>query len=545
MTVLYRKYRPRRFGDVAGQKMIVRTLQNELSTGKTAHAYLFTGTRGTGKTSIARILAKALNCTNLQNAEPCLACDNCTAADAGRFLGLVEIDAASNTGVDNVRELIEQTQFLPAQGILKVFVIDEVHMLSKSAFNALLKTMEEPPEHVVFMLATTEVEKVPSTIVSRTQRFDFRPISLEDITDRLVFVCDQEKISIPKEVLDLIARKARGGLRDALSLLSKLAAFGEVDLNEARQLLGVTDTAMVQELIDSLFDSESLGTEFVALSSAGTNFEQLLEDVMEYVRLMLLASVGVNVSSEISETDKLDFDRHCKSFSRANLILFMRLLIRATKEMGVSGREELPLFLACLEISQKFVGSGSESVISQSKPIVAKQPVPVFSTGQTVGIVIPAGQNSVVKIGGTEEMLERAVSSVRSAKIAEDERDFEAENAEEVVELPRLNLALEEIRVQWALVVSKVLMLNVSLGNVLKNSNVVSVEPGMVGIGVKYFFHKEQIESLKNQSLLEKVLAEVFGQKGRVFGVIEKGDEEVGGGQVSDVLQVFGGTIIS
>src|SRR6478609_6238863 len=245
-TVLARRYRSGTFDEVIGQEHVAQTLKKAITSGRIAHAYLFCGTRGTGKTSMARILAKALNCEKAKGptAEPCLKCESCVAIARGDDIDVVEIDAASNTGVDNVRDLIENSRYRPARSRFKVYIIDEVHMLSKSAFNALLKTMEEPPPHVKFILATTEPEKVLPTILSRCQRYDFRNIPTREIAGHLKDVCKQEKIKADDDALLLVAKAGAGSMRDALSLLDRLLSIGEKNLTieMIEQMLGMPKT---------------------------------------------------------------------------------------------------------------------------------------------------------------------------------------------------------------------------------------------------------------------------------------------------------------
>src|SRR5580692_8191939 len=252
--VLARKWRPRKFAELVGQEHVVRALTNALDTGRMHHAYLFTGTRGVGKTTIARIFAKSLNCERGESADPCGECSVCTAVDAGRFVDLLEIDAASNTGVDDVREVIENAQYMPSRGRTKVYIIDEVHMLSKPAFNALLKTLEEPPEHVKFILATTEPEKVLPTILSRCQRYDFRNIPTREIAGHLKEICKKEKIKADDDALMLVAKAGAGSMRDALSLLDRLLSVGEKHLTaeSIEQMLGLPKSQLLFDLADAI-----------------------------------------------------------------------------------------------------------------------------------------------------------------------------------------------------------------------------------------------------------------------------------------------------
>ncbi len=249
---LYTKYRPKDWDSVIGQEYITKILRNSIKSGRVSHAYLFHGSRGTGKTTSARILAKAINCTDVREWNPCHACANCLAFDNETMLDIIEIDAASNTGVDNIRELIERARFEPNQGKYKVYIIDEVHMLSTGAFNALLKTLEEPPAHVKFILATTEIEKVPETIRSRTLRFDFRKIGLEDIIGRLEYVCKAEGIKADGEALRIIAKSARGWLRDALTLLEQNVIDSEVSTEHVRYTLSLVEESLIEGCIEAL-----------------------------------------------------------------------------------------------------------------------------------------------------------------------------------------------------------------------------------------------------------------------------------------------------
>ena len=245
-----RKWRPRNFEEMVGQDHIAQTIRNAIGGKRISHGYLFTGTRGVGKTTSARILAKALNCKGGPTATPCETCENCKAVNAGNSMDVLEIDAASNTGVDNIRDLREQVKYAPMQGTYKIYIVDEVHMLTKNAFNALLKTLEEPPAHVVFIFATTEVNKVPQTILSRVQRFDFKRISETRIRERLEFICSQEDIHPERQALEALARKADGSMRDALSLFDQVYAFSGADLTleAVRKVLGLPR----EELFDGL-----------------------------------------------------------------------------------------------------------------------------------------------------------------------------------------------------------------------------------------------------------------------------------------------------
>src|SRR4051794_37852024 len=289
-TVLARRYRSTTFDEVIGQDHVAQTLKKAIESGRIAHAYLFCGTRGVGKTSMARILAKALNCHNSKapTTEPCGKCDSCIAVARGDDIDVIEIDAASNTGVDNIRELIENSQYRPARSRFKVYIIDEVHMLSKNAFNALLKTLEEPPSHVKFILATTEPEKVLQTILSRCQRYDFRNIPTREIAGHLKEICGKEKIKAEEDALLLVAKAGAGSMRDALSLLDRLLSVGEKSLTAemVEQLLGLPKTQLIFDLAQSIGegDVKSVLCRVETMTSQGLSIDTLIASLVDHLR---------------------------------------------------------------------------------------------------------------------------------------------------------------------------------------------------------------------------------------------------------------------
>ena len=329
---LYRKWRPHRWEDVIGQEHVIQTLRNAVAAGRVAHACLFARPRGTGKTTTARLLAKALNCLDDDLAKrPCDRCEHCKAVNEGRFLDLIEIDAASNTSVEDVRDLRDKIGFMPNQGRVKVYIIDEVHMLSTAAFNALLKTLEEPPQHAMFILATTEMHKIPATVLSRCQRHEFRRIPAVEIVRYLKRIVKSEKIQIEEGALDLVARQSAGGMRDAISLLDQLASTGDhVTLEMAHAVLGTATSASVLELIDALLARDS-AKGLDALSQAlesGADPRQLARQVVEYLRSLLLMKSRNTEMLDVTQEMRTLMGKHAQVLQTPELLRLVKVLTR-------------------------------------------------------------------------------------------------------------------------------------------------------------------------------------------------------------------------
>lgn len=352
----YRKWRPAVWDEVIGQEAIVHTLRNAVAQEKQVHAYLFSGPRGTGKTSTARILAKAVNCTHPdKSARPCEECENCKAVNAGRFLDLIEIDAASNTSVDDVRDLREKINFAPSQGTFKVYIIDEVHMLSTAAFNALLKTLEEPPAHAMFILATTEIHKIPATVLSRCQRYEFRQIPLNHITAQLKTIAEAEKLDYEMDALTMIARQATGSMRDAISLMDQIASSGDkITLALTEEVLGATSNENVIRLIESLIHEEinqAVSVIHTALDS-GTDGRQFSNQIVDYLRALVLMKIGNSKDVEATQELKRVMQAHSDEVSLEKLVTWVRIFNQAQHNLGSRWQPSLALELAvvdCLE----------------------------------------------------------------------------------------------------------------------------------------------------------------------------------------------------
>ena len=334
--VLARKWRPKTFADLVGQEHVVKALQNALAAGRLHHAYLLTGTRGVGKTTIARILAKSLNCENAQHGEPCGQCQSCRDIDAGRFVDLLEIDAASNTGIDNIREVLENAQYAPTAGKYKVYIIDEVHMLSKSAFNAMLKTLEEPPEHVKFILATTDPHKVPVTVLSRCLQFVLRNMTAQQVSNHLTHILDAEQIPYEAPALALLGRAAQGSMRDALSLLDQAIAMGSGSVTEAdtRQMIGAADHALLYTLLDALSqrNGEALIAQARQMAAEGTGFDNALAELALLLqRIALAQTVPAAIAPNDPESPRLH--ALAQAFSGEQIQLYYQCALRGKQDL--------------------------------------------------------------------------------------------------------------------------------------------------------------------------------------------------------------------
>jgi DNA polymerase-3 subunit gamma/tau len=359
--VLYRKYRPKTFSEVIGQEHIVKTLTNAILSGIISHAYLFYGPRGSGKTTVARLLAKALNCKNRQGFEPCNKCPSCLEINEGRALDLIEIDAASHRGIDEIRELRDGIKFFPTKSKYKVFIIDEAHQLTKEAANALLKTLEEPPDYAIFILATTEIHKMIPTILSRCQRFDFRRLTVPEIVKKLEFICQNEKIKIEKPALELIALNSEGSFRDAESLLDQALTFSgtlgkerEIKKDDIKNLLGLVEINLIQDFVDLISQKNALkAINFLNEKiDQGLDLQEFVKSLINYLRQMLIVSFTLE-NPTIFGLTKEEFQKlqsQTKNFKQSEILEILNLFLDAQNKMKFSPILQLPLELAIVEI---------------------------------------------------------------------------------------------------------------------------------------------------------------------------------------------------
>ena len=372
---LYRKYRPQTFFDVVSQDHITKTLKNQISGGKTAHAYLFTGSRGTGKTTCAKIFAKAVNCLNPKNGEPCLECDACRGIEDGSVTDVVEIDAASNNGVENIRELRETAFFTPTFAKYRVYIIDEVHMLSVPAFNALLKIMEEPPAHVKFVLATTEVHKVPITVISRCQRFDFKRIKDEDIAGRLKYIAQKENVKLTDDAAGLISRLADGALRDGISLLDRiLASSDEVTLEAVENSVGVAGSEYLFELAECIADNDSAAALAMIneLYMGSKDLQRLCNELINHFRnLMLIKAMGdCGDLVKATEAELARLNEQEKKFTMGQIIAFASRLQECADKIGKTSGKRIEFEMCMIKLCTP---KAEKTVVANTAPVPEKR----------------------------------------------------------------------------------------------------------------------------------------------------------------------------
>ena len=375
---LYRKWRPQRFEDVVGQRAIVTALKNQITANRVGHAYLFTGVRGTGKTTCAKIFAKAVNCLHPVNGDPCGECEICKGIDNGSILDVVEMDAASNNGVDDIRDLRDETAYTPSACKYKVYIIDEVHMLSTAAFNALLKTLEEPPAHVIFILATTEIQKVPATILSRCQRYDFTRIGPEDIARRVEYIAGEEKLELSPDGAELIARLADGALRDALSILDTCAGVtAKIDADVVRRMAGVTDRSYLFRISDALEaqDGATALAQLAQLRQQSVDVKRLTEELIAHYRALMLAALpgGQSLLSGVSPEEEALYLEKGPQLGQREAIRAIRALGSALEHMTRGSDQRIELELALFGLSEP--PQQPQAVPVQSAPVrAAAQP---------------------------------------------------------------------------------------------------------------------------------------------------------------------------
>ncbi len=448
-TALYRKWRPTAFGDVKGQDHIVQTLKNQINTGRIGHAYLFCGTRGTGKTSIAKIFARAVNCEHPVDGSPCNECAACRAILSGSSINVVEIDAASNNGVENIREIREQVQYPPTQGHYRVYIIDEVHMLSTGAFNALLKTLEEPPSYVIFILATTEVHKIPITVLSRCQRYDFKRISLQTLTARLKELTDAEQISVEDRALGYVARAADGSMRDALSLLDQCVAFHygkTLTYDNVLEVLGAVDATVFSDLLRAVLDKRTLDAirTLEDMVIQGRELGQFVTDFIWYLRNLLILKTTEDAESmlEMSEDNLQLLREEAKRVDSDTLMRFIRVFSELSNQLRYASQKRVLIEIALIKLTRPQMEESLDAVFQRLDELEARvEEAPALTPEFLRQMAVRAGSS-----GNLSAM--QGISEGTHAEAAA------SENAPAQVKIPKAQLEdLNLIRQDWGKII--------------------------------------------------------------------------------------------
>ncbi|MGD8604197.1 MAG: DNA polymerase III subunit gamma/tau [Anaerolineales bacterium] len=488
----YRKWRPQRWEEVIGQEHIIQTLRNAVKGERVAHAYLLAGPRGTGKTTTARLIAKAVNCLDPDPAQrPCNQCQHCQAVNDGRFMDLIEIDAASNTSVDDVRDLRDKINFAPNEGKFKVYIIDEVHMLSSAAFNALLKTLEEPPPHAIFVLATTEVHKIPATVLSRCQRHEFRRVPTATMVPYLQDLIEGEGIEVEQAALELISRQATGSVRDAISLLDQLASTGEsVTLERTRQILGTAKSEAVRLIIGSIVDAkpaDGLAVLHQALDG-GTDPRQLARQLVDYLRDLLMVKMDnaglVDAPQELRE----EMARQARALDVSQMVRAIRSFSQAAASGRTTWQAGLPLELAYIEAS----GVGGEA--SMAPPQANNQ-------ARTKATTTPSAAAKEPKAANPSE-----AAVPRQAKPPAPTGELPAA-AEEAI------LSMQQVLEQWREILQAVRKRDPQTQGLLNSCRPLGLQSGALVIGFESDLLREKMEDGSKLDITRQALEDVFGRK--------------------------------
>jgi DNA polymerase-3 subunit gamma/tau len=577
--VLARKWRPQVFDAVVGQDPVTRTLRNALSSGRVAHAYLFTGPRGVGKTTTARLLAKALACTARTGPEACGACPSCQDFASGAPVDVMEIDAASNTSVDDIRTLRENVKYAPARGRFKVYIVDEVHMLSGAAFNAFLKTLEEPPAHVVFVLATTDPKKIPATVLSRCQRFDFRPITPEQLTESLTRILQQEGVPFEPGALPVLIRAAEGSLRDALSLLDTAIAYGEGKLDEAgvARLLGSSSPVHVRGFVSALLARDGAAA-LEAIDRAATGGEDLgalCREAIEMARRLLVLKVATGAPfADLTPAEAADLRAAAEPVSADELIYVLRAFLDADLEMRRSPHPRVELEIAAVRATRRPQPQAIEMLITkleEAESRLRQMPAPAAGAGAARPVVVqetlldarpaaapapraaaPAPPPPVMAASAatTVAAASAPAAPVRSGRPVEDEPLVETAAAD--IEATEVVLApAGGLDAAWERVVTDLMKRKALLGSVLQHATPLRVEDGVLTLALQASaFHREMLNDRGNKELINEAVQRHVASARR-FELDPDGSAPAAGGgarnhpAVQAALSAFQGEVVA
>ncbi len=506
---LYRIWRPSSWEEVVGQEHIVQTLRNAVGSDRVGQAYLFAGPRGTGKTTSARLLAKAVNClAEDRTKRPCNACENCNAINEGRFLDLIEIDAASNTSVDDVRELREKINFSPSQGAFKVYIIDEVHMLSTSAFNALLKTLEEPPAHVIFILATTEIHKIPATVLSRCQRHEFRRIPVQVILEKLKTICEQEKIAVDDDALNLIARQSTGSMRDAISLVDQLSSLeAHITLATAQDILGTATNQAVIDLVQAMLDRESgVGLEIIHQTlDGGADPRQFARQVVEYLRSLLVLKLNAGKDLQLLPEVRSVMDSQTSRYG-------MQQLLEAIDSFSGAGTDIKANWHPGLGLELAFASSVADRLEQVPKVIDLKNTQTVEKKQQTVPVVTPKEKEVEPPAPKAEKDSTGTDTGDQPIKRTHSKKGQSA-NVPEEIETPDIHgLSLESVKQDWEIIRKEVRVEDPIAAALLNSCKLLRADNSTITLHFSSELLRDRMMAEKPLKSLKKVLTKHYQQ---------------------------------